>query len=178
MSSKINPISIVEGHLKTLYDNSTGERSNWDIFFFLGLPLIVSLILVLYFNFYLDQNTANTLIVCLAIFTPLLFNLVLMVYEMIQKELDKHESPHYVGDFKLTMRRLREMNSNVAFCILTSLTTIILLLIYTLSFSKDVTPYKIILNIAMFYLAGITLLTLLMILNRINFLITNLFDNY
>lgn len=178
MSSKINPISIIDGHLKTFYDNSNGRRSNWDLFFFFVLPLIISLILVLYFNFYLDQTTTNSLIVCLSIFTPLLFNLVLMVYEMIQKELDKHESPHYVGHFKLTMRRLKEMNSNVAFCILASLTTIIVLLIYTLSFPKDITSYKIVINVVMFYLAGLTLLTLLMILNRINFLITNLFDNY
>lgn len=178
MSSKINPIEIINNHIKTLYDNSTGERSKWDIFFFFILPIIISGLLVLYFNFYLDQTTANAMIVCLSIFTPLLFNLVLMVYEMIQKEIDKYESPNYVGNFNLTMRRLEEMNSNVAFCILISLTTILMLLIYTLTFNKDVTLYKTVLNIVMFYLAGITLLTLLMILNRVNFLITNLFDKY
>jgi hypothetical protein len=177
MSSKINPIDIIEGHIKTLYDNSTGDRSYWDIFFFFVLPLIVSWILVINFQLYLVEQTANTMILCLSIFTPLLFNLILIVYTMTQKEVDKHDQSNYVGDFNLRMRRLEEINSNVGFCVLISLTTILFLLVYTLTFSKDITLYKMVFNIIMFYLAGLTLLTLLMVLNRINFLISNLFED-
>jgi hypothetical protein len=177
MSSKINPIDIIKGHIKTLYDNSTGDKSYWDVFFFLFLPLIISLILVLYFQLYLGNETANTIILCLSVFTPLLFNLILIVYTMTQKEIDKYEKPNYVGDFNLRMRRLEEINSNVSFCILIALTTILFLLVYTLTFSKDITLYKVVFNIVMYYLAGLTLLTLLMVLNRIYFLISNLFDN-
>lgn len=177
MSSKINPIDIIKGHIKTLYDNSTGKRSNWDIFFFFILPLLVSLILVLYFNFYLGKDTANTMIVALSIVTPLLFNLVLMIYQMTQKEIDKYHKAPYVGDFKLTMRRLEEMNNNVSFSILITLTTILFLLIYTLTFADNITLYKTVLNIIMLYLTGLTLLTLLMVLNRIYFLISNLFED-
>lgn len=177
MSSKINPIDIIEGHIKTLYDNSTGDRSIWDIFFFFILPLIVSGILVLYFKFYLEKETANTMILCLSIFTPLLFNLILMDYEMTQKEIDKHNKPDYVGNFGLIMRRLEEINSNVGFCVLMSLITILLLLIYILTFNDVVTLYKIVFNIVMFYLAGLTLLTLLMVLNRVYFVTSDLFKD-
>jgi hypothetical protein len=117
MSSKINPIDIIDGHINTLYDNSTGDRSYWDIFFFFVLPLIVSLILVYYFELYLGAETASTMILCLSIFTPLLFNLVLVVYEMTQKEVEKHDKSYYVGDFQLRMSRLNEANYNVGFCI-------------------------------------------------------------
>lgn len=175
MSSKINPISIIEQHINTFYDNSTNNRSKWDIFFFFILPLIISLLLVLYFKLFLEKETANSVILCLSIFTPLLFNLILMIHDMTQKEMDRHENPYYVGDFALNMRRLEEMNSNVSFCILISLMTILLLLIYTIAVD-DIIVIKMVFNVLIFYFAGLTLLTLLMVLNRINFLISDLFQ--
>lgn len=85
MFDKIDISKIFKDHLATLEDNSTGERSKGDIILFFVLPLIPTVLMVWY-KASLDSNVVSILVTCMSVFAALLFNLLLLIYDIIRKD--------------------------------------------------------------------------------------------
>jgi hypothetical protein len=174
--SKINIFGIVQAHIHTLRNYRTNKLHYPDIVLFIFLPLIISVLLV-YLDFPLNDGMVNALITSFSIFAALLFNLLLLVYGLTEKENGK---PNVSND-KLSI--LREIYINVSFCILVSVITTIILLAYFLRtkncllFKIDVCYFRWIQSLIAYYLSFQFLLTLLMILKRIYKLLEKDFKN-
>lgn len=174
MPNKINPGLIIKQHIDTLHDGRDGNLSLGDIVFFFGLPLAIAVIFII-FNIKLNTNAMNSLLVSLSIFTPLLLSLLVLIYDMGQKAVDKFYKQSFIGNFERHMSKLKQINANISFSILISITAIIFLIILSLNQWDDTiwiyNSLILILNGFIYFCLGVFSLTLLMILKRTHKLI-------
>ena len=186
MFDKINVIKIVKDHISTFKDYRTNKYKIGDFILFFGIPLLIAGIFS-YFNISLTHNLISLLITSLSIFAALLFNLLLLIYDVVQKT--KNESA-------LKIRFLKEVYSNISFCILIAILAVIILILIScydelyvrndnmyyychvlLSIFNGINDinntlfiYRIF-NFIAYYLIILFLLTLFMILKRIHILL-------
>ncbi|NJL53530.1 MAG: hypothetical protein HC930_17650 [Hydrococcus sp. SU_1_0] len=85
MFDKIDITSIIREHLNTLKSNNTKRYHLPDIILFLVFPLFFSLLLV-FFNSLLSKDFANIMAASFSIFAGLLLNLLLILFDLIDKE--------------------------------------------------------------------------------------------
>lgn len=165
MLTKINIKKIVIDHFKTLRDANTNRIRISDYLLFLGVPLIVSVIIVFSFNILLSDNLINILITSLSIFVGLLLNLLVIIFDVVTKlkEKEKHDT--------LKKNFLKEIYSNISFSILLSLVAIIFLVLSL----TDNCYLKLISNVICDMLLLFFSMTLLMILRRVHILLSNEF---
>ena len=166
MWNRINLIGIVRAHLKTLrsLNQPTGDTSIYwrDKVTFIAVPIFLSCVLsVSGINLMLQ---VPNLIAIISIFGGFLFNLLAIIYSYI----DKIKSP----DASYIKKRFaNEINSNISFCILSSIFIVLLLLFYSVIQNKN--QYDILIWLSLFTefviycLLGVFFLTLLMILSRV-----------
>lgn len=166
MSSKISIATIVSDHWKTLRNNNTGRVSWTDLLIFILIPTALSIALYCY-KIILNAQLANVLATAFSIFAALLFNLLLLVYDLLKKE-ESSSAPN-----RLRQDLLDEVSKNISFTILLSLLVIILLIIN--SFELKLTWAGSLLAAATFWLSTIFLLTLFMVLKRIHNLLVTAF---
>ncbi len=161
MFSRINIWLIVLDHFKTLRDFATNRVSMEDILLFLVTPVVGSLGLVFGLHFKLYTEALNALITSLSLFSALLFNLLLLIYDILRKE-----DP---DDPSLRRKFLSQIYSNISFGILNAVVSIALLL---LLFIKLDLPWLVeVLNIIINILVINFILTMLMILKRVHILL-------
>ena len=169
MFSKINPKSIITDHLQTLINHRTGKPMKTDYIVFFGIPLIIALIFVCLFKISLDQKAGNILITSLSIFAALLFNLLLLVYDIVRKE---EKNP-------LIIKALKQVFANISFSIFISIVTVFLLLI-DFFFNDIINSWCYIIascfDFIIYWFVALFTLTLLMILKRIHNLLSNEFS--
>lgn len=121
MSSKINVIEIISGHIKTLNDPK-GKIYTADLFVFYLLPLLLA-ILSIYHNFNLDKDITSLLVNFGAIFTALLLSVLVLVYDQESKiELVKKTDSLY----EVKKNLLRELYYNISYSILCSVFLVLL----------------------------------------------------
>lgn len=162
MFDKVNVIKIVGDHISTLKDYRTNKYKVSDFFLFFGLPLFIAIFFA-YFKISLTQNLISLLITSLSIFAALLFNLLLLIYDVVQKSRDGNS---------LKIKFLKEVYSNISFCILIAiLAVVILILISIFNNNRSVLFIYQIFNFIAYYLIILFLLTLFMILKRIHILL-------
>lgn len=163
MFSKINISDIVRDHLKTLknYQEVTYCLSDFVLFF--GVPLILAVALCL-FGVYIDSDSANPLITIMSIFAALLFNLLILIVDILKKDKARHQAgamPSEANGF------LRQVFSNISFCILIAIIDVVCLAITSFSDKKS----EIINAVGSFfsyYFISLFMLTLFMVLKRIH----------
>lgn len=164
MFSKINIVSIVTGHLATLRDASTGKRSVEDGFLFVMLPLLVASLLLLT-GHALRENFITILLASYAILTGLLFNLLVLVFDLIRKEAEPQNVDEAVKlDWRQKQKLLRETFASISFCVLEGITLSVAAL-------GALLPWDCLKNTFSFLVYAVTVnfaLTLLMILKRIH----------
>jgi hypothetical protein len=161
---KINVWMIVADHFKTLRAFRSNKTSAEDVILFLILPILGALALVLFLDVRLDVNAINALITSLSVFSGLLFNLLLLIYDLLIKE-NSEEDPS-------TLRRtfLGQIYAHISFTILTAVLSISLLLLLFLNVQS---PFFVIpVNTIVIFLVINFILTLLMILQRVHILIS------
>jgi hypothetical protein len=170
--NKIGVLSIVKDHYKTLENYNTQKVYYPDIFLFFIFPLIIAFFLTS-LQVLLSDTIANALITSFSVFAALLFNLLLLVYDISGKPPTNHMSEERVGNKK---EILKQIYINVSFSILISVIEVIVLILYFLKvktcnlwgisicFISEIPPF---LSFIVFYLTGVFVLTLLMILKRI-----------
>lgn len=163
MIEKINISQIVKDHISTLKNYETGKYSFWDFVLFFFVPFLIGGVLV-YFRFKLTKEIVNGLVTSLSIFAALLFNLLLLIYDIIRKT----ENSEGINGLKTTF--LKQIYSNISFCILIAISTVILLLISFLNIEIALLHY--ILAFFVYYLVSLFILTLFMILKRVHILLS------
>lgn len=160
--NKVNVLSIVKNHLKTIVNDNTGKPSFDDIFTFLFLPIIISGAL-LYFNKLLTISGINIIIASMSIGTGFLINAIVLIFDII-----KRESGHQIKN-----KALRQIMSNISFAILLSISIIV---ISALTCIKQSLVFQII-NFVLFLFISEFLLTVLMVLKRIHILFKKELDS-
>lgn len=163
-SKKIDVSDIFTNHFLTLYDYRNNKISNKDIGTFVIFPCLVSFIFVL-MGGRLTDKSLDIISLSLSIFTPILFSLVIMIFSIDEKDI-KNKRYYLI---------IRELTSNILFIIIISL--IILVCIWIHYSIKEL----LVLNLGLFsftilFLLLILIFTLLMILKRLNKLLSRKLD--
>ena len=169
MFDKINIFDICRDHINTLRNFDTKKVSIGDLVLFFVIPLPIGAGAV-WVHGSMKNTEVTVLVTAFSIFTALLFNLLLLTFDLISKTDGSSD------DFmiRLKMLLLQQTYNNISFCILVAITAIGLLLIYLLDsrlgFSIDQVEYVI--SFGVYYLTTLFLLTLLMILKRVHILLS------
>lgn len=163
---KANIFPIVKDHIYTLKDNRTDKISPSDIILFFVFPGVIAPLLV-YLGFCIDKDVRNIMATSMAVFVALLFNVLLLIYDVVSRKESYDESS--------VIRRvlLKEVYSNIAFAILVAILSLVLLLMT--AFVEELVIE--ILSGIIYYLAGVFILTLMMVLKRIHSLFNDQFSN-
>src|SRR5690242_18428985 len=112
MINKINVYRIIRDHFGTLVHDSDQTRSDWDIALFVAVPLIASTVL-LCFKGVFGSSTGGILITAYSIFAALLFNLLLLVYDIVKKRDENTSS--------LKSRFLKQVYNNISYSVFISI---------------------------------------------------------
>ena len=197
MLDKINITNIIKDHLNTLKDFKEVKKKGGDfksapyckedLLIFFILPLLISIILIV-FNLLLNRELANVLITSLSVFAALLFNLLLIIYDVSKKNDITRDKHTLIG----------QIYANISFSIFIAIVTIVLLIIFFLSTgniydqhlnlnsnnttltnatSVDITYFNspliasYLFSFITYYLIVLFVLTLFMVLKRINLLL-------
>lgn len=167
MLSQINPINIVEAHLKTLgskHPNQADSIDKWAVLYFFsaGIPFSAYQVAVMIDGYFLPSDIVGVIVSAAAIVAGLLLNLLVLIYTLVQNRADK------LTDSRLLFIQVsRHTFYNISFTVLSSLT----LVLVSLMCLANSTPVKIIGNILTFYIGTITSLALLMVLKKCHKLI-------
>jgi hypothetical protein len=127
MFDKINVFAIVEAHLDTLRSYRTKRAMKRDYTLFFGLPLVASATLVTK-NVGLDKDIVANLIAAMSIFSGFLFNLLAIVYSLvdtIKKNLKEDKADKQEEELKREL--VKETHGNISYSILISVLLIALL---------------------------------------------------
>lgn len=181
MFNKINFYVIIADHINSLRNYDTKKLNKWEVFSFFVFPLFISLLIVFLFNTPITREITNILITSYSVFSALLFNLLILIYEIIRKgkeneELTNHEEkdatsikPAKLKHKEMMADFLREIFSNISFCILICVLSIVILLITLIQFSCLIVFT--LLSILIYYMIIIFIFTLLMVLKRVHILL-------
>lgn len=170
--TKINIVKIVIDHVATLKDYNRAKYSYLDIILFFVFPLFISGILIL-FSVLLNKDLVGILINVFSIFAGLLFNLLVLIYDVISKidkPLNSSKTSNSIQAVKLKIDTLEQIFSNISFEILLSLFNVIFLAISTLFTIKEASY---IFSFLIFYLVTLFTLSLLMVLKRVHKLLSD-----
>ena len=123
MTSKINIIEIVKGHIKTLKNYDTGKISYADVFVFFIFPFCLG-VFGAFNDFNLNKDLISLLVNFGAIFTALLFSVLFLIYD---KE-DKYQKDN--DEKKIIL--LKELYYNICYSIVCSVFLVSLCFIHSI----------------------------------------------
>jgi amino acid transporter len=169
MFSKINCWQIVKDHFLTLRDHKANKMSTGDAVLFIVAPLVISLSIFFGLQFRLDTNVSNALMTSLSVFSALLFNLLLLIYDIVRKEEKERKEEKDSKKDTLLLELLRQIYANISYSIFISVFTVAILLINFLDI-KNIC-FVVIINCVVYYLTVQFVLTLFMILKRVHVLL-------
>jgi hypothetical protein len=180
MLNRINISKIIKDHFLTLKSNKTGKVLFSDIFIFFGAPFLASFFLVR-FSVLLDKDIVNLLITIFSIFVGLLFNLLLLIFDISEKlSFNKNQNvktQYYSKVNNLESKRekflksiLHETYVNISFCILLSILDICILLLFFIS--KENHIFVSVISLFSYFPLFVFILTLIMILKRVYILLS------
>jgi hypothetical protein len=162
----LSPRTIIVAYINTLKSYDSDRYSKRYIAIFLAVPLISGGVLSYFFC--LSKDLINILVASLSIFAALLFNLLLLVYSIVEKA--KAKEPFA----ELKTRFLKEIYADISFSILVSVSTVSLL--FAAFFVTDKRSPLIIFSFCIYSLTLNFILTLFMILQRIHILLSKEFE--
>lgn len=113
MAYKIDISIIIRNHFNTLVNDNTGKPDFRDVFFFLILPIGLSAILI-YKHTFIDEDFIGAMIGGLSIYVGLSLNLIVLLFEIVQKGNTTAFKKSFAKDFI----------ANVCFSIILSILTI------------------------------------------------------
>ncbi|RUX96135.1 MULTISPECIES: hypothetical protein [unclassified Mesorhizobium] len=162
MTSKIDIRMILEDHFSTFRDEGTQKYSTEDFLIMAGVPAVLA---TAAFAFCLSIGDANigTLISVFAIFSGLLFNVLVLIYSFSDGNGD--------GKKGVRDRLLRQSFANISYTILVALIAVVVLT--ALLFVNGLTQR--ILEAVVVLLSANFVLSLLMVLKRIHVLLRDKF---
>jgi hypothetical protein len=175
MLAKLDIRDIIANHFQTLKDYGSTRYNRVDVVLFYGVPAVASVILII-LGFTISDEIANILITSLSIFAALLLNLLLMIFDTLRKMRDSG-SPELGGVRK---ELLQQTYANISYSILISLVSVFVLMGFAV-WNISVTGWWVILlqkvaSLLVYFLTINFLLTLFMVLKRINRLLSKELD--
>jgi len=184
MFTKISIVSIIKDHVLTLRSGRTGKVYFPDIILFFLFPLLFSGALII-LEVPLNDGLVNTLITSFSIFSALLFNLLLLVYDISCKKTEENVliDPFDIEEIIKRRRLLQEIYVNVSFAILISIVNILVLMSYFLKtnncnlVSFNICSFQRLLAFIVYYISIQFILTLFMILKRVYLLLGKSFNS-
>lgn len=196
MFEKINILSVFAEHISTLKKYGSDEYSRSDIIIFLVSPAILAFILLFACNIPLKGNLITILVTSFSIFAALLFNLLLLIYDIVSKHNkdggEISDKTKKIRELTLKEKLLKETYVNISFNITISVISIILLIaLYFITETVSLETYKIniyslvlnpfqylisLFSFAVYYFLIQFMLTLLMVIKRINILLSKEFE--
>jgi len=188
MSTKINVIDILKGHIRTLKDAGSIRLSFSDLFTFFVFPLLLSLASV-YLGFVLTSELTSLLVNFGAIFTALLLSVLVLVYDQGMKLEDKKaectESEAAIPPILETKKNLLEqLYYNICYAIVLSVILVVSCVIESIVRGKTIpvvfSDLTISIDMASWvfmplvvFVALHLILTILMIIKRMHILLTS-----
>ncbi len=163
MLDKINISGIIRDHLGTLRDYPQDKRSSVDFIVFFGTPAIMTGLLLKFYGG-LEKDLITIVSTSLSIFAALLFNLLLLAYDLSRRTIGPNENPD-----GLRQRLIKEVISNISFAILVALVAIASVLAVVVMDCSEVATFA--LSGVVFFLVSLFFLTLLMLLKRVHVLL-------
>ena len=168
MLEKIDVRAIVTGHLDTLVHAKTERRLPSDIAVFFGVPAALAIVAAV-LDGAMSTAMATVLATVHAIISGLMFNLLVIIYEV-------HDRARKTGGAAMRgvrMRLLDETYRNVSFLILSSILALILLAVTVFVGTGAIGQ---VLSGLVYFLSGVFAFTLLMVLKRVHTLLNEDFD--
>jgi len=179
MSAKVDLSHIVKCHLSTLSKREDGKYRFADVFTFFGIPFL-SHLATLVSLVDLNKDVINVVVTASAIFTGLLLNLLVLVYDQKSKtpEVDQ-EDPDYP---KVQSKRslLAELYYNISYATIVAVLLVIFSVVHLIIvdkvcfvFSRQI-DLSVVLTSPFIVFFGVNLiLTLLMVIKRVYALLVN-----
>ncbi len=161
VSTKISPKWIIKDHLATFVDGR--NKPHWpDYFTFLILPLIAA-IAIKWCGAFLDQDMVGIINTGLALFAGLFLSVSIQLISIDPVKLRSDSAKNVQG----------QTLANISFLIFISLLSILLSYISLFKYENDCFPYhwfKQLIDISIYWLVGIFMLTVMMVLKRTSIL--------
>ena len=171
MFSKINVLHIVKSQVGTWIDDSTGNKKIGDFVLFIGGPVLVGLLLTFFLKVALETDLITLLATILSIVSALLFNLLILIFDISGKNEEKLKNEN-----NRLAELLKQIYINISFSIVVSIAALIVVVLAYFSFWPGII-YDLLRFLA-FGLITLFLLTLFMILKRIDILLFEDFKRY
>jgi hypothetical protein len=175
MITKINIYPIIRGHFDSFKDQN-GKYLKGDLIGFFLIPLIIAIILVCQ-GFQVVEKYINTAIIAETIFVPLLVNVLVVVYGLIDRiEKRKSDRGNSKGEDKALsqtddkkIKLLKQLYANISYTILLSGLCLVALALY----SVQCLPWWLIAanHVLLYFLVINLFLTALMIMKRLHVLL-------
>lgn len=159
---------IIHSQIESFYDFKNKKKDKLLCYMYFLLPLIISFLIV--FSIGLNKNIFESIIVIFSIFIGLLFNLLLLIYDIFQKTNNKDKK-----------KLLKEVYSSITFSILISVISLIITLGGKFDLSKVLNAkvlfyLSISAKILVCYTLLLFIINLFIILKRIHILIDSDFN--
>lgn len=165
MLNKINISEIIIGHLDTLIDASSGERSTKDLVLFYVIPVVIAVIFC-FFSPVMESGAADTLVNAGAIFTGLLLSLLMLVYDHKSRLKDDNT------DQGVRLKSVfHELYYNISYAVVMSVFIVFSSFLHKVLYSVD-SVISGITGALLIFIGLNLLLTILMILKRISIILT------
>lgn len=161
--SRYDPFTyILKDFAKTFTDHSlrTPQIDFRAYFLFWFVPILVAITGTIYLS--LSDSLVNILLISLSVFAALLFNLLLLIYDLSHKVKEPLQGQK---DPKVVKALINETFTGVSFSILISILAIVLLIVTSLDFAY--VPLQIGLKFLIFYLVILFVMSLFIDLKRI-----------
>lgn len=173
MLTKINILKIISDHFGTLKNFQTGKISLRDVFLFYALPVLVSVFL-LSTDFKLKDGLVEILITSFSIFTALLFNLLLLTFDIVREKLEitpgkENKDKRY---YEIKKELLKEAYANISYSIFVSILGLLFLLLSQIDMCQ---LCRTVICGIIYFICFNFILTLFLILTRIHTLLSNEF---
>jgi len=184
MSEKINVSQIVKLHFST-FQNEAGKISWTDWATLVFLPAIIAMILSAY-KVAVSNSVYANIIMAGALFTGLLLNLLVLVYDQKIKILDKNikgDNAEYVS-YAIRKKVINETHNNISYSVIVSLLIVVFSTIGSFDFcgliEKQLFNYEFtfnfrvwLINFPLYFLCIHLVVLILMILKRVHLLISS-----
>jgi len=169
MIAKVDVGGIVRDHVKTLRKLGDDSVSWSDVAFFYGIPLLGGAILCAN-KMWLNDGTVSILLATFAILTGLLFNLLVLVFDLIRKDAQPTSNdPQAKKNYDIRNALLKETFANISYC---ALAGIVIALLGLIALRDDLSS-RAAASFLIYALSGNFVLTLLMVLRRIHTLLSH-----
>ncbi|WGS86695.1 hypothetical protein [Methylomonas sp. UP202] len=192
MSSKINVIEIISGHIQSLKTSAGSTLCFADFFTFYGVPIGFSITGIL-FDYNLSENITNIFVNFGSIFTALLLSVLVLVYdqenklddkkEMLERENKLNNTYDQVPFYGVKKVILNQLYYSICYCVVASMVLVFVATINSIidaaEASKMIGEFKFSFDIntdlltpISIFLAVNVILTILMVVKRMHALLT------